>query len=79
MNVIVEKFIKHVKSKPPNKWTIWQLEDFAFSIRVLYRFGDEIDKRELKPIYDKIAKFVNDKKVPTVIDPGALITIDNKK
>jgi hypothetical protein len=79
MNIIIERFIKDVKSKPPGLWTIWELEDFAFSIRTLYTYADLMDRQELKPIYDKIAKFVNEKKVPTIINPGALLTIDKEK
>lgn len=79
MNTIIEKFIKHIKSKPPTQWSIWELEDFAFSIRTLYTYADIMDREELKPIYDKITKFVNEKKVPTVINPGALLTIDKER
>lgn len=74
MNQIVENLVKRLKSKPPTAWTPRELQQFGFDIETLYTYGDKEDRDVLRPIYNTIFKF---SKTPNMVNPGALIYIDN--
>ena len=74
MNLIIERFIKRLKSKPPTMWTPRELQQLAYDLETLYTYGDKEDRDILKPIYNTIIKF---SKTPNIVNPGALIFIDN--
>lgn len=79
MNILIERLLKQIKSKPPLEWKGSELENFAYCIQFFYEYSDSDgeDRKELRKYYDKIVGIINnDKSFHTMINPGFLNQID---
>lgn len=80
MTTIVSNFLKVLKSKPPTSWSIGELEDHAYAIQYIYMYTDDKeDMKILNEIYPKVVNTINNQRKGTMINPGFLINIDNKR